>query len=131
MKTRLGCLRTATRALRHEEGSGSVLGVTMLIGMVALLCVVLPLGRILAQAETLRGVADAAALAAADTSSGRTGGVPCEMASRVAEQSGAVVQTCRVDTEGNAEVKVTGAVLGFRLEVAARAGPPPGGASVR
>lgn len=73
--------------------------------------------------QRLAGVADAAALAAADAASGAVTGVPCERAGQIAAVSGAVVETCELD--GLVATVSVSARLGPLPAIArARAGPP-------
>jgi secretion/DNA translocation related TadE-like protein len=106
-----------------DRGSGSVLavallGVVVLAGSAALLA----LGTLAAQ-QGVQGAADAAALAAADTLSGREAGYPCENASRAAVLNQASLATCRMDGL-IAAVTVTRAWSRLELSARARAGPP-------
>ncbi|OOB90070.1 hypothetical protein [Rathayibacter sp. VKM Ac-2630] len=67
--------------------------------------------------------ADAAALAAADVSSGLLAGAPCDAARRVAEAGAASLSDCAVE-EGVATVAVTVSVGPLALPARSRAGPP-------
>jgi secretion/DNA translocation related TadE-like protein len=95
-----------------------LLGVTVLATGAALLV----LGALAAQ-QLAQGAADAAALAAADTLSGRAPGFPCENAGTAAALNQASVASCRT----NGLVAVVTVTRGWSLiEVTAqaRAGPP-------
>jgi len=73
--------------------------------------------------QRLAGVADAAALAAADAASGAVTGVPCERAQQVAAAGGADVGVC--DLDGLiATVTVTASFGVLPASASARAGPP-------
>ncbi|GAA5033036.1 helicase [Microbacterium fluvii] len=72
--------------------------------------------------QRLAGVADAAALAAADAASGAATGVPCERAQQVAEAAGVTVRACDVDGL-IATVTVGGVFLRMDASARARAGP--------
>jgi DNA topoisomerase I len=74
-------------------------------------------------AQRLAGIADAAALAAADTVSGAVPGEPCESASRVAAAGSASLDACELDGLV-ATVTVGSAYGGIPLDARARAGPP-------
>ena len=107
----------------NERGSGTVLavavlGAIMLAGGGALVA----LG-VLAAQQGVQGAADAAALAAADTLSGRDAGYPCDNAGRAAELNQASVTSC--DADGLvAVVAVSRRWSRFELTARARAGPP-------
>ena len=112
------------RSLPHDGGSGSILAIGVLGALVALLLAAIPVGSLFAAHQQAANAADAAALAAADTVSGRLPGFPCETAQRVTERNRAVLDTCVVD---GPTVRV-GASVDTRwgsITVAAKAGPPP------
>lgn len=84
----------------------------------------LSVGTAAAWNQRLSGVADAAALAAADAASGAVAGVPCERATDIADTVGAAVTGCDVD--GLVATVTVGAMFGVIPSSArARAGPPP------
>lgn len=71
------------------------------------------------------GVADAAALAAADAAAGWITAEPCEIAAELATASGMQLGGCAVDERsGEARVTVIASTLFGPIEVRARAGPP-------
>jgi secretion/DNA translocation related TadE-like protein len=74
--------------------------------------------------QRMAGVADAAALAAADAASGAIVGAPCDRASEVAAVAGARVSECSV-VGLIATVTVTAPFGAFPAVASARAGPPP------
>ena len=74
--------------------------------------------------QRLAGVADAAALAAADAASGAVTGIPCERAEEVAAAAGTVLEACGVDGL-IATVTVAGRFGALPAAASARAGPPP------
>ncbi|SFS16425.1 helicase/secretion neighborhood TadE-like protein [Microbacterium sp. cf046] len=75
--------------------------------------------------QRVAGIADAAALAAADAASGSIGGEPCERAAEIAAVSGAVVTAC--DLDGLVATVTVSAPFGrLPCTVSARAGPPGG-----
>lgn len=86
---------------------------------------IVPLFAAFAVGQSVQNAADAAALAAADTASGRVAGVPCEAAGEAATLGGASVTLCAVDGL-IASVSVARSFLGFDVESRARAGPPDG-----
>jgi secretion/DNA translocation related TadE-like protein len=108
---------------RGERGSGSVLGVAV-IGATVLACVtVLPAVGAVAALQNTQNAADAAALAAADTLSGRSSGYPCENAGRAAQLDGAAVTSCATH-DLIAAVSVERDWARLHLTARARAGPP-------
>lgn len=113
------------RAARFESdrGAGSILAVAVLATVVATLLLVAPLCRVLVVRAQLSGAADAAALASADVARGIFPGVPCVMASSVAQANGAFLTDCRADGV-IVTVRVSDAVLGFTVSATATAGPP-------
>ena len=109
---------------RSERGSGSVLAVALLGGLVTLTAVLLPVLALLPAHQSVQGAADAAALAAADIASGLMPGVPCDTAARAAALNGARLAACTVDGL-IATVTVSRTVGGFPITSRARAGPAP------
>jgi secretion/DNA translocation related TadE-like protein len=74
--------------------------------------------------QRLAGVADAAALAAADAASGAVSGFPCESAERIARTAGAEVSACEINVL-TATVTVSALFGRLPATASARAGPPP------
>ncbi|QJU54520.1 Rv3654c family TadE-like protein [Herbiconiux sp. KACC 21604] len=109
---------------RSEEGSGSVLGLALITAFALAAALFVPMGGALAAGQQLRGAADAAALAAADTASGRVAGEPCAFAAEAAGATGAALTACTVDASGTASVTVATTIVGIAVTVRARAGPP-------
>lgn len=109
-----------------ERGSGTVLAVALLGAIVVATGAALFAVAVLAAQRQVQNAADTAALAAADTLSGRAAGYPCENAERAATLNGASVTSC-------SNVGLIAAVTaarnwgGLRLQAGARAGPPGGG----
>jgi secretion/DNA translocation related TadE-like protein len=112
------------RWIADDDGSGSIAGAAAVVFVAAVLCAVVPLGAALAELETLRGAADASALAAADTASGRVPGVACEQAAAIVHRLGVGMSSCSVSAQGVADVIVSTTILGVPVGVGARAGPP-------
>lgn len=83
-------------------------------------------GAAAAESQRLAGVADAAALAAADAAGGAVAGDPCDRAAEVAGAQRASVAACALD---GLVATVTVATVFARLpaQATARAGPPPMG----
>ena len=107
--------------------AGSVLAVGVLAIAATIGVGYAAVGAASARVAHAAGVADAAALAAADTASGAVSGVPCERAAEVAARGGAAIASCVVDGLV-ATVEVTASVGLFSAHARARAGPPPLGA---
>ncbi|WP_246846382.1 Rv3654c family TadE-like protein [Humibacter ginsenosidimutans] len=79
---------------------------------------------LLGEKQRVSAAADAAALAAADSASGRVTGIPCDRAQRAALLNGVRLATCRIDGSV-ALVSAQSDVGGIPITVWARAGPPP------
>jgi hypothetical protein len=103
-------------------GAPLVVGVVVVTAALAVGCAAA--GAAGARAAQLTGVADAAALAAADIASGLLPGDPCEAAGRIAAAGGATLSQCDVD--GLIATVAVSAPAGALTALArARAGPPP------
>ncbi|WP_308467978.1 Rv3654c family TadE-like protein [Rathayibacter soli] len=121
----LDCGRSAGRsvALDCERGSGTILAISVIAAVIALIGMLVPVGVALAIKQQVSGAADAAALAAADTASGLVAGFPCENATRAAALNGTQLARCELDGLIATVAARTG-YLGFEIAVEARAGPP-------
>ncbi len=106
-----------------DRGSGSILGVAILAGVLCLAALLLPLAGVVSSRARVAAAADAAALAAADVASGILPGVPCEAAERVAAANGATVSDCEVN-DLVVTVRAATTTLGFVVRATATAGPP-------
>jgi len=106
-----------------DAGSGSVLAVAVIAGVLCVTAMALPLYLVFAEKQALAGAADAAALAAADVRVGFSPGEPCAVAARVAAANGGSLASCSVDGLV-VTVRVTGSVAGFGVGAVATAGPP-------
>jgi secretion/DNA translocation related TadE-like protein len=111
------------RRLSEERGSGTVLSVAVIAGILAIVGMVIPVSLALAVKQRVVGAADAAALAAADTASGFASGFPCDAAAKAARLNGAELSRCDLDGLVATVTARTG-YLGMEVSVAARAGPP-------
>lgn len=107
----------------RDDGSGSVLAVAVLGGVVAVTLVLVPVLGLLSVGQSVRAAADAAALAGADTASGLVPGVPCDAAQRAAALNAARLSECTL-TGLIVTVTVTRVADGFTVHGRARAGPP-------
>ena len=108
---------------RRDEGSGSLLGLAVIGGIVGVVSVTLPLYIGLSVDESLSGAADASALAGADVASGIAPGSPCGSAEEVAVANGAALDACALDGLV-VTVRLHRNFLGIRLVSTATAGPP-------
>ncbi|MDJ1114878.1 helicase [Microbacterium dauci] len=106
--------------------AGSALAVGSVAVVATLLVGFAGAGVAAATSARVSGAADAAALAAADTASGRVVGVPCEHAASAARLGGADLASCAVDGLV-ATVEVSAPFGAFTARARARAGPPPSG----
>jgi secretion/DNA translocation related TadE-like protein len=106
-----------------STGSGSVLGLAIAGGIVAILSLTLPLYLGLSIEQSIEGAADAAALAAADVASGIAPGSPCAVATEVATANGANLRRCAIDGTV-VSVRAGRSFLGLQLSASATAGPP-------
>jgi len=108
---------------RDERGAGSVLAVAIVTAVIVVTASALPLYMGFAESRRLAAVADAAALAAADTASGAVPGVPCEAAAAITGLSDVELVSCDAQ-RAIASVTVRGSIAGIALEARSRAGPP-------
>jgi secretion/DNA translocation related TadE-like protein len=107
----------------NDRGSGSLLAIAIIGAIASMTAVGLPLYAALSARASIRGAADAAALAGADVLSGIAPGDPCDDARRVAAAHSGRLTLCTVD---GLVVTVTVArdLLGLTLASSATAGPP-------
>jgi len=119
-----GSLCVRFLSAERELGAGSVLGLALMLGILALAIGGLGAYAALPQRNALQAASDSAALTAANAASGRIQGYPCDLAAQAAELNGAELASC--DLEGlEVTVEVSGTVLGIAVSIASRAGPPP------
>jgi secretion/DNA translocation related TadE-like protein len=103
-------------------GTVAVVGV---VGVTAVLSVALVTAAAAhVHSQRLAGVADSAALAAADAASGAVSGVPCERAAQLAASGDMVLAACEIDGL-IATITVEASFSGLPAAATARAGPPP------
>lgn len=113
-----------------EGGSGSILAIAVLAGVLALTAGILPLGAVFSAQRQAANSADAAALAAADVAVGIAPGDPCSAARMVATANGVQLASCTLDgTEATVQTVVRRG--GFVVSSRATAGSPPSDAAVR
>ena len=112
--------------LRSDRGAGSILGVTILGGVLAAMALLLPLYIGMSLRQSVVGAADSAALAAADVAVGILPGYPCEVAAVVASANRTTLARCDVDGL-IVTVSTKRQFLGQTLRATATAGPPRSG----
>ena len=110
--------------LCSERGSGSIVAIAAIGGTLAAIMIALSLYSVVPTKHAIASAADAAALVAANTASGRLEGDPCARAAALAAQAGASLTSCQID-DATALVTVSRSILGVTVAVSARAGPPP------
>jgi secretion/DNA translocation related TadE-like protein len=103
--------------------AGTLLSVGVVVCTATLSVSLVSAGAAAVFSQRLAGVADAAALAAADAASGLIAGDPCGRASEVASASASVVASCDLD-ELVATVTVSATFGRMEATASARAGPP-------
>ena len=106
-----------------ESGAASVVALGLVGAIVALAALLAPVLGVFVATQRVANAADAAALAAADATSGAVPGVPCDLAAGVAARNGATLTGCEIDGPV-ASVSVQSTLFGFAVEARARAGPP-------
>jgi secretion/DNA translocation related TadE-like protein len=103
--------------------AGTLLSVGVVVCTATLSVSLVSAGAAAAFSQRLAGVADAAALAAADAASGLILGEPCARAADVADASTAALTSCELD-DLVATVTVSATFGRFAATASARAGPP-------
>lgn len=102
-----------------------MLAVAMLVGLCAAGLALASVSGAVAAHQRLVGASDSAALAAADTASGRVAGEPCDRASEIAAALAVRLAACAVSPDGSVTVTTNTEILGVTVAASARAGPPP------
>ena len=103
--------------------AGTILSVGVVVCTATLAVSFATAGAAAVSSQRLAGVADAAALAAADAASGAIDGEPCARATEIAAISGAQLTAC--DLDGLVATVPVSAPFGrLSSTVSARAGPP-------
>jgi secretion/DNA translocation related TadE-like protein len=105
-----------------DAGAGSILAIAIIGAILACISLVFPLCTVLVARASVTGAADAAALAAADVAIGILPGIPCAVASSVAEANDANLQECLADGV-IVTVRVSTVIFGFPVTSSATAGP--------
>ncbi|GAA1750580.1 Rv3654c family TadE-like protein [Agromyces humatus] len=111
------------RAIGDDSGAATVVALGLVGAIVALAALLAPTLGVLVATQRVANAADAAALAAADATSGAVPGVPCDLAASVAARNGATLTGCEVDGPV-ASVTAQSTIFGFAVVARARAGPP-------
>lgn len=104
--------------------AGSALAVGVAGAAAVLMLGLASAGAAAVESQRVAGIADAAALAAADAASGAVPGDPCPRAAEVAGAQRASVTSCTLDGLV-ATVTVAATFAGLPVNATARAGPPP------
>lgn len=98
---------------RPEEGSGTVLALTIIAALLVVTVVIAGLIGVVSANRRASAAADLSALAAADAHRGLTEGDPCAVAADLAERHGAHLESCTFpDRPETVEVTVTVPVAG-------------------
>lgn len=106
-------LKTASENQRPEEGSGTVLALTIIAALLVLTVVIAGLIGVVSANRRASAAADLSALAAADAYRGLTEGDPCAVAADLAERHGAQLESCTFpDRPETVEVTVAVPVAG-------------------
>ena len=105
--------KTASENQRPEEGSGTVLALTIIAALLVVTVVVAGLIGVVSANRRASAAADLSALAAADAYRGLTEGEPCAVAADLAERHGAHLESCTFpDRPETVEVTVAVPVAG-------------------
>lgn len=86
--------KTSSEDQRPEEGSGTVLALTIIAALLVLTVVIAGLIGVVSANRRASAAADLSALAAADAYRGFTEGDPCAVAADLAERHGAHLESC-------------------------------------
>ena len=106
-------LKTASENRRPEDGSGTVLALTIIAVLLVLTVVIAGLIGVVSANRRASAAADLSALAAADAYRGLTEGDPCAVAADLAERHGAHLESCMFpDRPETVEVTVAVPVAG-------------------
>lgn len=117
------CRHRSNSCWGSELGAGSMLGLAMLLAGLGITTILMALIVALVTLSRAQAVVDSAALAAADTLSGRIPGVPCEIARRQLAEFASEKNTCTVSNlDARVTVNVHLGIIGVTLR--AHAGPP-------
>lgn len=79
-----------------DRGSGTVLGLTLMLLGCAVLALFVPFTNTFHMSAKAQSIADLAAVAAEDSLRGLTTGIPCEVAGVVVAANGAELTRCRI-----------------------------------
>ena len=105
--------KTASENQRSEEGSGTVLALTIIAVLLVVTVVIAGLIGVVSANRRASAAADLSALAAADAYRGLTEGDPCAVAADLAERHGAHLESCTFpDRPETVEVTVAVPVAG-------------------
>ena len=123
--------KTASENQRPEEGSGTVLALTIIAALLVVTVVIAGLIGVVSANRRASAAADLSALAAADAYRGLTEGDPCAVAADLAERHGAHLESCTFpDRPETVEVTVAVPVAGPWVRWARRGCVPAPGLSI-
>jgi hypothetical protein len=108
---------------QRERGAGTALALAVAAAVVGLFVVLAAVAVVLEARRRVVTVADASALAAADTALGNATGVPCARAAALARSAHLDLDRC-AQRGDLVRVSVSTSVLGFAVAAEAVAGPP-------
>lgn len=109
--------------ITEERGSGSLLALSIVACLVLVVGLIVPVAGALLAKQRVASSADAAALAAANTVSGRVTGFACERAEEIGSLTDTEIRECTV-TGAVVTVVAASRYLIFDVVARARAGPP-------
>ena len=109
--------------MSDERGAGTALALAVVAAVVALFVLLAAVAVVLDARRRSVSVADAAALAGADTALGNASGVPCERAAHLAASAHLRLDAC-AQRGDLVRVAVSTVVLGLAVRAEAVAGPP-------
>ena len=109
--------------MTDERGAGTALALGVAAAVVALSVVLAGLAVVLDARRRAVSVADAAALAGADTALGNATGVPCDRAAALTASAHLRLDAC-AQRKDLVRVAVSASVLGLAVRAEAVAGPP-------
>ncbi len=108
--------KASSKNQRPEEGSGTVLALTIIAALLVLTVVIAGLIGVVSANRRASAAADLSALAAADAYRGLTEGDPCAVATDLAERHGAHLESCTFpDRPETVEVTVAVPVAGMGM----------------
>ena len=108
--------------MRSDVGSGAASTLILIGGVLGLTSLLFSAAAVFIQVDHAQALTDKAALEAADAASGRIAGYPCDRVDKLFTNTPFSLQSCTI-TDLVSRVVATATVLGFEVEVHAKAGP--------